>query len=180
MGGFNFIFCVAENFIKTVGFDFIVSNANDFIKNSESSTLSTKNIKTSFLYPTAKAVNLIRDLPFLFTVYHLICLRLFSDNRYRGAIKRIICKRQVRLISLFERNEIYMNRLIIKVGSVTFALKARDILSARNIRSFVRKTPNPSKGEGCGYSLVVPNATESVIGVLRLSGIEILETQWEK
>ena len=48
MGGFNFIFCVAENFIKTVGFDFIVSNANDFIKNSESSTLST-----SFLYPTA-------------------------------------------------------------------------------------------------------------------------------
>ena len=50
MGGFNFIFCVAENFIKTVGFDFIVSNANDFIKNSESSTLSTKNIKTSFLY----------------------------------------------------------------------------------------------------------------------------------
>ena len=52
MGGFNFIFCVAENFIKTVDFDFIVSNANDFIKNSESSTLSTKNIKTSFLYPT--------------------------------------------------------------------------------------------------------------------------------
>ena len=52
MGGFNFIFCVAENFIKTVGFDFIVSNANDFIKNSENSTLSTKNIKTSFLYPT--------------------------------------------------------------------------------------------------------------------------------
>ena len=46
MGGFNFIFCVAENFI--------VSNANDFIKNSESSTLSTKNIKTSFLYPTDK------------------------------------------------------------------------------------------------------------------------------
>ena len=44
----------------------------------------------------------------------------------------------------------------------------------------MRKTPNPSKGEGCGYSLVVPNATESVIGVLRLSGIEILETQWEK
>lgn len=54
---------------------------------------------------------------------------------HRGAVKRIICKRQVCLISLFEGNEIYMNRLIIKVGSVTFALKARDILSARNIRS---------------------------------------------
>ena len=61
MGGFNFIFCVAENFIKTVGFDFIVSKANDFIKNSESSTLSTKNIKTSFLYPTDKSRFLLRS-----------------------------------------------------------------------------------------------------------------------
>ena len=67
MGGFNFIFCVAENFIKTVGFDFIVSNANDFIKNSESSTLSTKNIKTSFLYPTDnKGIGFSR---YLFSVY---------------------------------------------------------------------------------------------------------------
>ncbi len=41
-----------------------------------------------------------------------------------------------------------MNRLIIKVGSVTFALKARDILSARNIRSFVRKTPQSVEGRG--------------------------------
>ncbi len=66
MGGFNFIFCVAENFIKTVGFDFIVSNANDFIKNSESSTLSTKNIKTSFLYPTDKNDKLQLNLSVLF------------------------------------------------------------------------------------------------------------------
>jgi len=51
MGGFNFIFCVAENFIKTVGFDFIVSNANDSIKNSESSTLSTKKHKNIFSVP---------------------------------------------------------------------------------------------------------------------------------
>ena len=66
MGGFNFIFCVAENFIKTVGFDFIVSNANDFIKNSESSTLSTKNIKTSFLYPTDKNRQASTNLSVLF------------------------------------------------------------------------------------------------------------------
>ncbi len=70
MGGFNFIFCVAENFIKTVGFDFIVSNANDFIKNSESSTLSTKNIKTSFLYPTDKNdKSLLGFVVFIFVFY---------------------------------------------------------------------------------------------------------------
>lgn len=73
-----------------------------------------------------------------------------------------------------------MNKLIIKVGSVTFALKAKDILQNRGIRAQIKKTSNPSKGEGCGYSVVVPDATESVIGILRLSGIEILETVWVK
>lgn len=73
-----------------------------------------------------------------------------------------------------------MNKLIIKVGSVTFALKAKDILASRGIKSTIRKTPNPSKGEGCGYSVIVPGATDSAVGILRLSGIEILETQWER
>ena len=74
MGGFNFIFCVAENFIKTVGFDFIVSNANDFIKNSERSTLSTKNIKTSFLYPTDKNdKSLLEFVVFIFVSLCDIC-----------------------------------------------------------------------------------------------------------
>ena len=89
MGGFNFIFCVAENFIKTVGFDFIVSNANDFIKNSESSTLSTKNIKTSFLYPTDKNdKSLLGFVVFIFvkneknekvTVFHWLFFRLLTE-----------------------------------------------------------------------------------------------------
>ena len=74
MGGFNFIFGYAENFIKTVGFDFIVSNANDFIKNSERSTLSTKNIKTSFLYPTDKNDNsLLEFVVFIFVSLCDIC-----------------------------------------------------------------------------------------------------------
>ena len=89
MGGFNFIFCVAENFIKTVGFDFIVSNANDFIKNSESSTLSTKNIKTSFLYPTDKNdKSLLGFAVFIFVkneknkkaaVFHWLFFRLLTE-----------------------------------------------------------------------------------------------------
>ena len=78
MGGFNFIFCVAENFIKTVGFDFIVSNANDFIKNSESSTLSTKNIKTSFLYPTdRKGIGIFPGTFFLYNAKRAVRLELF-------------------------------------------------------------------------------------------------------
>ena len=73
-----------------------------------------------------------------------------------------------------------MNKLVIKVGSVTYALKAKDILRGRGIKSVIRKTPNPAKGEGCGYSVVVPGANDAVTGILRLSGIEILESSWEK
>lgn len=73
-----------------------------------------------------------------------------------------------------------MNKLIVKVGSVTFALKAKDILQNRGIKSQIKKTSNPSKGEGCGYSVIVPDASDSVIGILRLSGIEILDTVWVK
>lgn len=79
-----------------------------------------------------------------------------------------------------ERTETILNRLIIKVGSVTYALKAKDILQNRGINCQIRKTSNPAKGEGCGYTVIVPNAVESVIGILRLSGIEIIETSWEK
>ena len=68
MGGFNFIFCVAENFIKTVGFDFIVSNANDFIKNSVVSKLSHRK-KYGFVItnpPYGKRLEEEEDMPALY------------------------------------------------------------------------------------------------------------------
>ncbi len=81
MGGFNFIFCVAENFIKTVGFDFIVSNANDFIKNSESSTLHTKKCKNIFFVPHSQSgKSLMR-----FTAFICFILLDFTSALYCSA-----------------------------------------------------------------------------------------------
>ena len=86
MGGFNFIFCVAENFIKTVGFDFIVSNANDFIKNSESSTLSTKKHKNIFSVPHRQnGKSLMR-----FTVFISFILLDSTSDLHCSALFRII------------------------------------------------------------------------------------------
>ena len=86
MGGFNFIFCVAENFIKTVGFDFIVSNANDFIKNSESSTISTKKHKNIFSVPHSQnGKSLVR-----FTVFICFILLDSTSALYCSALFRII------------------------------------------------------------------------------------------
>ena len=42
MGGFNFTFCKAENFIMTAGHYFAVSEASDFTKNYESSNSYSK------------------------------------------------------------------------------------------------------------------------------------------
>ncbi|MEG0545780.1 MAG: putative Se/S carrier-like protein [Oscillospiraceae bacterium] len=71
-----------------------------------------------------------------------------------------------------------MKRLNIKVGSVTYAMKAKDILERRGVFVEVKKNPNPIKGEGCGYAIIVRNAPDSTENILRLSGIEILETTW--
>ena len=108
MGGFNFIFCVAENFIKTVGFDFIVSNANDFIKNSESSTLSTKNIKTSFLYPTDKNDKSL--LGFVVFILYRLCGRFYmtaQNHRFRFIVFEIVISDKFEGVLLYFRRIVF-------------------------------------------------------------------------
>ena len=45
--------------------------------------------------------------------------------------------------------------LIIKLSSVTYALKARDTLKLKGVRSTVEKNPRPKTKEGCTYILYV-------------------------
>lgn len=71
-------------------------------------------------------------------------------------------------------------KLIIKLTSVTYAIKARDILKSKGIKSIVQKNPNPDKGEGCGYILVVQNAPEDTVNTLKFYGIDIKEAVWKK
>lgn len=66
-------------------------------------------------------------------------------------------------------------KLIIKLSSVTYAFKARELLNRKNIKSTVMKNPKPSKGEGCGYILIVENAKEDVIGYLKENKIAYKE-----
>lgn len=73
-----------------------------------------------------------------------------------------------------------MSQMIIKVGSVTYAMKGKSILQGYGIRAQVVKTPKPQKNEGCGYSLIVRNPPMNVPELLRRSGIDILDAKWEK
>ena len=60
-----------------------------------------------------------------------------------------------------------MRQMVIKVGSVTYAMKGRNVLQGYGIRARVVKTPKPQKNEGCGYSVLVENPQVNVAALLQ-------------
>lgn len=48
-----------------------------------------------------------------------------------------------------------MNKAIIEFSSVTYALKAKEIVEKHGGKASIRKNTKATKNEGCGYSLTV-------------------------
>lgn len=69
--------------------------------------------------------------------------------------------------------------LMIKLSSVTYALKSRDVLKMKGVRSTVEKNPRPKAKEGCSYILYVYNAPKDTVDVLQLHKIPIIEAVWK-
>lgn len=65
-----------------------------------------------------------------------------------------------------------MNKAIIKFSSVTYALKAKDVITGNGGKVQIRKNPNPKKGEGCGYSLTVVGNISRIISLLDINKIK--------
>lgn len=65
-----------------------------------------------------------------------------------------------------------MNKAIIKFSSVTYALKAKDVIIRIGGKVQIRKNPNPTKGEGCGYSLIVVGNISRIINLLDINKIK--------
>ncbi len=65
---------------------------------------------------------------------------------------------------------------LIMLTSITYAMKAKDILIQRGIRSDIVRTPKHSSPTGCGYSLYVPRRFSEAVSVIASSGIKILGT----
>lgn len=65
------------------------------------------------------------------------------------------------------------------IGTVTYALKAKDILRHNGIKAYVeRKSVNIGK-YGCGYSVVIKDNIETAKTILADSGIKILDIKYE-
>lgn len=66
-----------------------------------------------------------------------------------------------------------MGKPIIVVGSVTYAMKGRDLLARYGIRSSVERIYRSTNGRGCGYSIYVPQRTDEAERILRQAGIPV-------
>ena len=69
-----------------------------------------------------------------------------------------------------------MSKKGIRVGSVTIAMKGRDLLQKNGYKAYLTRNPLPEKDEGCGYVIYVNNIDERCFSILRKAGIKVLGT----
>ena len=68
-----------------------------------------------------------------------------------------------------------MSKQFIVVGSVTYAMRGRDVLSRNAIGSRIEKISNSKLG-GCGYALYVPEDFDRAVRLLEENEIKIRGT----
>lgn len=67
-----------------------------------------------------------------------------------------------------------MKRYLIQTGTVTYAIKGRDLLRRKGIKAKIeRKTT--AGAQGCGYAIVVDGDIVEVQKILRENGVKILD-----
>ena len=62
-------------------------------------------------------------------------------------------------------------------GSVTYAIKGKDLLRRKGYKAFVERKSNKISNGGCGYQIVVEGNTLGAEEILRTASIKILETE---
>lgn len=66
-----------------------------------------------------------------------------------------------------------MENNLIMFGSVTLAMKSRNLLLKNNIKSGLLRTPIHLNKKSCGYSLYVPGNFEKALKIIRSNGITV-------
>lgn len=68
-----------------------------------------------------------------------------------------------------------MQRYVISVGSVTYAIKGRDLLRKSGYKSHIERKTNTNGNAGCGYVIVAEGNRNQITDILKNSGIKILK-----
>lgn len=78
--------------------------------------------------------------------------------------------------SLYTNNgEFDMQRHIVSVGSITYAIKGRDLLRKQGIKAYIERKTNTNGNAGCGYVIVTEGNRQKIYNSLKNSGIKIFE-----
>ncbi len=67
-----------------------------------------------------------------------------------------------------------MQKQLILVPSVTYAMKAKSILDKYSIKSYIQRTPKNVGVRSCGYCLFVPEEPDEAEALLRQNGVRVL------
>ena len=68
-----------------------------------------------------------------------------------------------------------MQRHTIYVGSVTYAIKGRDLLRRLGVEAHIERKTDMNGNVGCGYVVIANGNRQTIINGLTGSGIKVLE-----
>lgn len=66
-----------------------------------------------------------------------------------------------------------MEKATLKVGSVTYAAKGKDLLARNGFKVFLTRDTNPARGEGCGYLLCIEGSVSRAVSLLKKNGVKV-------
>ncbi len=69
-----------------------------------------------------------------------------------------------------------MSKKGIKVASVTYAMKGRDLLQKNGYNAYLTRNPHPEDDEGCGYVIYVNNPDKKCYEILKRNKIKVTGT----
>ena len=68
-------------------------------------------------------------------------------------------------------------KIVITTGTVTYAIKGRDVLRRNGINAKIERKSSLSGGAGCGYTVVTNGDKQRILQILNDAGVKILKTE---
>lgn len=68
-----------------------------------------------------------------------------------------------------------MRSYLIATGSITYAIKGREILRKKGFKAKIEKTLSNKNGAGCGYGIRLEGDIAEAENILRSSGVKVFE-----
>lgn len=65
------------------------------------------------------------------------------------------------------------NMPFVTVGSITYAIKGRDILMNNGIKAYIERTPKGYNDTGCGYSIYFKADEQVATDMLQKAGVKL-------